>query len=135
ELEQQRFLIRPIYFLTIGYMMAYWGGSEVRLRRRIALLQDVGAISNPRFGVDRTLGVIMNRLIVFFGADGCAIVTTDPLTGAASVRRAGHDGSGEPAPATPIPTGVADLLLSAPGSSAVVYSAPSEGRWRSGRAV
>jgi hypothetical protein len=32
EIDQQRFLIRPIYFLTIGYMMSYWGGSEVRLR-------------------------------------------------------------------------------------------------------
>src|SRR5262245_3243798 len=26
EVEQQRFLIRPIYFITVGYMMAYWGG-------------------------------------------------------------------------------------------------------------
>jgi hypothetical protein len=67
ELERQRFLIRPIYFITVGYLMAYWGGAEVRLRRRMALLQEIGTVSNPRFGVDRTLGVIMNRLILFYG--------------------------------------------------------------------
>jgi signal transduction histidine kinase len=135
EVEQQRFLIRPIYFITVGYMMAYWGGAEVRLRKRMALLQEVGAISNPRFGVDRTLGVIMNRLIHFYEADGCAIVTTDPLTGAASLRRSGRAGSEDAARPRAIPPEVADLLLSAPGSRGVVYSAAGEGTWLGQRAV
>src|SRR4029453_1482057 len=135
EVEQQRFLIRPIYFITVGYMMAYWGGAEVRLRKRRALLQEVGAISNPRFGVDRTLGVIMNRLIHFYEADGCAIVTTDPLTGAASLRRSGRAGSEDGARPRAIPPEVADLLLSAPGSRGVVYSAAGEGTWLGQRAV
>src|SRR5262249_24983309 len=118
EVERQRFLIRPISFIPVGYMMAYWGGAEVRLRKRMALFKEVGAISNPRFGVDRTLGVIMNRLIHFYEADGCTIVTTDPLTGTASLRRSGRAGSEDAARPHSIPPEVADLLLSAPGSQA-----------------
>jgi signal transduction histidine kinase len=135
EVEQQRFLIRPIYFVTVGYMMAYWGGAEVRLRRRMSLLQEVGAISNPRFGVDRTLGVIMNRLIHFYQADGCTIITTDPVTGGASLRRSGRASSEEAARHRAIPSEVAVLLLSAPGSKGVVYSASTERPWLGAGAV
>jgi len=135
DLERQRFLIRPIYFITVGYLMAYWGGAEVRLRRRMALLQEIGTVSNPRFGVDRTLGVIMNRLILFYRADGCAIVTTDTLTGAASLRRSGRPGSEEPVRPREIPPEVAELLLRAPGIKGVVYSTMGEGIWPSQRGI
>ena len=135
EVERQRFLIRPIYFITVGYMMAYWGGAEVRLRKGMALLQEVGAISNPRFGVDRTLGVIMNRLIHFYEADGCTIVTTDPLTGAANLRRSGRAGSEDAARPRAIPSEVADLLLSASGYKGIAYSATGESPWLGQRAV
>ncbi|MBI3326543.1 MAG: histidine kinase, partial [Nitrospinae bacterium] len=62
EFELNRFLLRPIYLLALGYMTAYWGGSEIALKRRLTLLKDVSRLSNPRFGVDRTLGMIVEQL-------------------------------------------------------------------------
>lgn len=30
QFETGRFLLRPVYLLTLGYMMAYWGGHEIK---------------------------------------------------------------------------------------------------------
>ena len=40
DFELNRFLIRPVYLLGIGYMMAYWGGFETAYKRRLALLNE-----------------------------------------------------------------------------------------------
>src|ERR1044071_6732652 len=55
-IEPNRFILRAIYLASIGYLMAYWGGSETTHKRRLALLKDVSRSSNPRFGVDQTIG-------------------------------------------------------------------------------
>ena len=38
-IEPNRFLLRAIYLASIGYLMAYWGGSETMHKRRLALLR------------------------------------------------------------------------------------------------
>ena len=57
--ELNRFLLRPIALLGLGYMIAYWGGREIAFKRRLALLKDLTTLANPRFGVDATLGSVM----------------------------------------------------------------------------
>ena len=37
--EVNRFLLRYVCLLVIGYMIAYWSGSEIRLRNRLRLLE------------------------------------------------------------------------------------------------
>lgn len=54
-------LLCPAYLILLGSMMACWGGSETRLRRRLELLKDVGKLSNPRFGVDRTISLDVTK--------------------------------------------------------------------------
>src|SRR4030095_15290804 len=39
--ELNRLLLRPIYLVVLGYMIAYWGGFEIQLKRRLALLKEV----------------------------------------------------------------------------------------------
>jgi signal transduction histidine kinase len=56
--------------------MAYWGGSETTHKRRLALLKDVSRSSNPRFGVDQTIGSIMKKLREFYDADTCLVINT-----------------------------------------------------------
>jgi signal transduction histidine kinase len=73
EFELNRFLLRPVYMLVLGYMMAYWGGSEIAFKRRLRLLKDVAALANPRFGLEHMLCSVMKRLREFFGAD-CSVV-------------------------------------------------------------
>lgn len=67
-------LLRTTFLLALGYMIAYWGQSELALRRRLALLRDVSKLSNPRFGVDHTLTSVMRKTQGFFGANQCVLV-------------------------------------------------------------
>jgi len=86
-IEPNRFLLRAVYLATIGYLMAYWGGSEITHKRKLALLKDVSRLSNPRFGVDQTIGSIITKLRDFFDADTCILVNTSPVANEYILRR------------------------------------------------
>src|SRR5215212_6980519 len=86
-IESNRFVLRAVYLASIGYLMAYWGGSETTHKRRLALLKDVSRLSNPRFGVDHTLDSIMRKLRAFYDADTCLLINTGPVANAHTLRR------------------------------------------------
>lgn len=75
QFELNRFLLRPIYLLILGYMISYWGEREITFKRRLALLQQVSRLSNPRFGIDHTLNSILNKVRDFFNADAVILLT------------------------------------------------------------
>lgn len=72
--EFEDLMIRPVYLLVIGYMMAYWGGHEITSRRRLQLLNDIAGLANPRLGVDHAVAQSLRRLLEFFGARACVLV-------------------------------------------------------------
>jgi signal transduction histidine kinase len=74
DFQLNRFLLRPIYLLVLGYLIAYWGGHEVKLKRRLQFLKDINKLSNPRFGIERTINRAMERLRSFYNADSCLLV-------------------------------------------------------------
>ena len=86
-IEPNRFVLRAIYLASIGYLMAYWGGSETTHKRRLALLKDVSRSSNPRFGVDHTIDSIMRKLRAFYDADTCLLINTGSPANAQTLRR------------------------------------------------
>ena len=86
-IEPNRFLLRPVCLASIGYLMAYWGGSETTHKRRLALLKDVSRSANPRFGIDQTIGSIMRMLREFYDADTCLVINTSPDSNAHILRR------------------------------------------------
>ena len=73
-----RALVRPVYLLVLGYMISYWGGFHVSLTERLRLLKEVNALSNPRFGIDRTIANVLQRLHAFYRADACVLVIPAP---------------------------------------------------------
>ena len=85
--EPNRFLLRAVYLASIGYLLAYWGGSETMHKRRLAMLKDVSRLSNTRYGVDQTIDSIMRKLREFYDADTCLLINTDPVANAHTVRR------------------------------------------------
>ena len=87
SIEPNRFLLRPVCLAAIGYLMAYWGGSETTHKRRLALLKDVSRSSNPRFGIDQTIGSIMRKLREFYDADTCLVINTRPASDSYILRR------------------------------------------------
>jgi len=128
--ELNRFLLRPIYLFVLGYMMAYWGGYEITLKRRLALLKEVNTLANPRFGVDRTTGWLMERLRSFYDADAGLLVTADSATGAYFMRRADREDPERAVRNEPLPEKLAQRLLALPASHAVVYSSKPRVWWR-----
>jgi signal transduction histidine kinase len=136
EFDLNVFLLRPIYLVVFGYMMAYWGGEEITMKRRLALLKDVSTPPNPRFGIDHTLGSIMERLRAFYDADSCLLIRVDQSTGERSLRRADHRTPGTAGRAEPFPEGLERLLLALPPTQAVVsHSEPRFWTWWRPRAV
>ena len=75
EFELNLFLLRPAYLLLIGYLICYWGGQIVKLKRRLALHKDANKLSNPRFGIDQTIDTMLKRLRDFYDADQCLLIT------------------------------------------------------------
>ncbi|HEU4477121.1 MAG TPA: histidine kinase [Pyrinomonadaceae bacterium] len=72
--EWNRFLLRYVNILVIGYIIAYWGGAEITLRERLGLLKEVSSLSNPRFGVDQTLQSMIERVRGFYDAESCLLI-------------------------------------------------------------
>lgn len=127
--ELNRSLLRPIYLFVLGYMIAYWGGFEITLKRRLGLLKEVTTLSNPRFGVDRTIGWLVEQLRAFYDADSCLLVTADPSTGEHRLRRADRDDSERAMRPEPMPGDLAQRLLALPDDLAIVYNGTRHG-WR-----
>lgn len=118
--ELNRFLIRPVYLLAMGYMICYWGGFQRTLLRRLALLKEVAALSNPRFGVDRTIANVLDRLRTFYGADACLVLATPPGSDQVVLRRCRSHEHDEMAGTTELPArAMAPLLALDEAESAV----------------
>ena len=69
-----RVAIRPLAIVGLGYILSYWGGAEMALRRKMALLNELSLFTNPRFGVDWTIELILRRLLGFWKASYCLIL-------------------------------------------------------------
>jgi hypothetical protein len=69
-----RLLLGPIELLVLGYLIAYWGGVQSRLIARLQLLKEVSILSNPRFGVERTIQSVLESLRSSYGADSCMMI-------------------------------------------------------------
>jgi signal transduction histidine kinase len=86
------------------------------------------ALSNPRFGVDRTTGIVLEQMRVFYNADLCLSVTIDPGTGAYRMRRADRDNSESAVHVDSMPAELGNQLLALPAEHAMVYRS-SPWRW------
>lgn len=81
--ELNLFLLRSIQLLVLGYMISRWGGFKINLKNQLQMLKDVTVVSNPRFGIDRTLTAILEQLRAFYNANGCLLLM---LTGSDNQR-------------------------------------------------
>ncbi|WP_373988771.1 sensor histidine kinase [Duganella sp. BuS-21] len=67
-------LLRTTFLLALGYMISYWGGLGLTQRRRLNLLRRVSQLSNPRFGVDQTIGSMLQQTGRFYHASNCLLL-------------------------------------------------------------
>ncbi len=119
--EPQRYLIRPAFLLTLGYMIARWGEQEIALKRRLELLRTLATSANPRFGMNRTLGQMMYALMQHFGADRCALILHEDASAERTLRRCSRDDPESAAFPQELPESAARLLLGLPAAAIVLH--------------
>ncbi|HEX4946455.1 MAG TPA: histidine kinase [Blastocatellia bacterium] len=128
--ELNRFLIRPVALLVIGYMIAYWGGAEINLKKHLAFLREITRLSNPRLGSDHLLTTFLKQLRAFYQAEACLLVKKFPASTTYQLRRVtAHDAPSE-CPAEPITTELGQQLLSLPSNAVVVFQRQARRWWR-----
>jgi signal transduction histidine kinase len=123
-------LPQPIYLLVFGYLVACWGDREITSKRRLVLLKELTRLSNPRFGIDRMIGTMMERLRAFHNAEACLMIVTDPAGNEHLLRRADRRDPARAVEGESIPAEAAQLLLAPALEQAVIYlGAPHVWQW------
>jgi signal transduction histidine kinase len=110
------------YILGLGVVAARWSGHHFTLHRRLGLLRDAGALSNPRFGVDRTIGARLERLRGFYDAHTCLLVTKSAEGAGWRLRRCERDRSDGAVHEEVLPPELEDALLCLPRDTLAVYA-------------
>jgi len=117
--ELERFLLRIMSLLMLGYLVSYWGGFEVKLKRRLELLKDISDFIDPRFGLDQTVSLIMDRVRDFYEADSCLAVVQVP-GGSFQLRKVSGTSPVDSVVKT-IPDEMASILLSPSPPAALIF--------------
>jgi signal transduction histidine kinase len=71
-------LVRPIYLLTLGYMISYWGGHEISQRRRMKILQSINNLTRHGLSYEQAINTNLQRILNFFEAKACILVLKRP---------------------------------------------------------
>lgn len=122
-LDSNRLMLRPMQLLILGYMISRWGGFKINLRNQLQLLKDVTVMSNPRFGIDRTITGVLEKLRGFYDADACLLLISGKANGDVSyqcyrVRRGIHSTGAAP---PEIGADVAEMFLLPSSQYAVIH--------------
>ena len=129
ELEWNRLLLRAISLVLLGYLIAYWGGFEIQLKRRLALLKEVNRMPNPGLGIAEAIGGVLELVRVFYDADDSLLITENAAPSTYSIFRAGRHHASPTALMEHVETAVAMPLLSLPPAYAAVYRRAAGHRW------
>jgi signal transduction histidine kinase len=78
RVELDRAVGRALYLFLLGYMIAYWGGHECALRRRLGLLREISSIANARLGIEHAITQGLRRLADYFEAESALLVLPKP---------------------------------------------------------
>jgi signal transduction histidine kinase len=118
-------ILRPIYLIVFGYMIAHWGRGRIVLKRRLRLLQEISTHWNPRFGVNHAIMINLGRLIEFYRGSRCMLVMNRSELLPKYVMHA-RDRNRQDNPEAPqvIAETTAKELLILPDSLAVAYETP-----------
>ena len=108
EFQLSRFLLRPVFLLVLGYLIAYWGGQERKLQRQLELLKDITGTLNPRFGTSHLIGQVVRMLREFYDARLCLLVCAEDGNDSALLFRAESGANGRSTP--PVEQAPADSI-------------------------
>ncbi len=119
KFEFDELVTRPVFLLVLGYMTAYWGGKELLARRRVRLLRELAAVANPRLGIDHARDQGLHRVLEFFDAASCVLVS--PRAGSEEHVMYRLDAGGRRALPQPLTAKSAQALLGLPAGFSAAW--------------
>ncbi|MCE3265286.1 MAG: hypothetical protein K0R43_4365, partial [Pseudoduganella sp.] len=128
ETEMALLMLRATFLLALGYMIAHWGGMAMTQRQRMGLLHAVSQMSNPRFGVDRTIGSVLEQTRQFYQAHSCILLMHDNSSASWTLRSASSANAGRPIHASNLAPDAASPLLVC-GQEAILLLRQPRRRW------
>jgi signal transduction histidine kinase len=129
EVQASRTVLQVISILALGTMASRWGGYQFTVYRRLALLRDVSTLPNPRFGVDRMMATVLERLRKFCGASVCLLVSNAPEDGTSRVYRSAEHSIKEGFQGEELPAELRDSLEWLPRDALAVYARNPPTSW------
>lgn len=122
-LAEARLFLRAAVLLAFGRAIAQLGERHIQAARREALLRELNQVSNPRFGIDRTMTAALERMREFFKAYNCFTVLEDNDTGRFAIR-AVREGGPPVAPLEVVDAELARAMLPEPRTHLLLYVGP-----------
>ncbi|MEO5860772.1 MAG: histidine kinase [Pyrinomonadaceae bacterium] len=126
QLDLGRYILRPLSLFVVGYMLSIWGEHQSKSLRRLHLLGEIGSVSNPRFGIDRTIEDNLERIREFFRADECIFIIQDPVSGILDLRYRSSTGLNARPRSLERNSPLSKFLLSPPVSEAAIWAEPAK---------
>ncbi|MGZ3181791.1 MAG: sensor histidine kinase [Telluria sp.] len=113
-------LLKTIFLLALGYLIAQLGEHRLQLQRRFALLRALSGAGNPRLGIDHTVTAMMEHTRAFFSAQQCVLVLRGRDGGPATLRSVGAGSALAVAPEA-LPEPAAAILLAFPADATLLF--------------
>lgn len=116
DAETVRLLIRPVSLAALGFLVSYWGGSELELKRRLALLSELATGINVGAGTHATIDATLRKLREYFGADAAMLALKDDrIVNGGVLHSVSATVPGDPVPPIDVSHETLDLFLAVPG--------------------
>lgn len=77
---QRYHIFRPVYLLVLGYLIGYLGEHELQAKRKLGLMLELMTTVRRRRPNGLLLGLLMRRVLRFFGAQHAVLTVQDPET-------------------------------------------------------
>jgi signal transduction histidine kinase len=129
ELDLRDIFVGLTALVALGYLITAFGGRELTVKGRLAFMKEVTRLSNPRFGLDRTIGMFMERLRAFHDADTCILVMSDLGASSHHLRRVDRRDPERGVHTEPLPEELSRILLALPAEQAVLHAGLSRVHW------
>jgi len=123
-------IMRPIFLVVFGFVIAYWGGDRIVFKRRLELLQQISSNWSPRFGINHAISATLGRLAEFYQASRCFVVISHTdLSHKFVMYSADRRKMNQTEEPKEITKTTANELLTLPNYLAIAYENPTALRW------
>ena len=71
-------IVNSLSLLILGYLIANWGGIELRQKRQLKLLSEINCMPNTHLNAEQVMGASLEMIRAFFGAHTCLAIMKMP---------------------------------------------------------